>query len=189
MINKKRKKIFIKFILFLIILIVITNLAITISKYETLFSTEGDLEVAIYLLKEEFSAVPIKLNAIVPRNDAYVYNFTVSNNNGTDRTETLLEYELKLVATTNLPLEYELYMNEKHTDSGATNIINSDVISQDEDGTYFRTMTTPTNNFGYETNETNTYQLVIHFPATYKSPEYQNLIEGLEIQINSKQII
>ena len=44
--------------------------------------------------------------------------------------------------------------------------------------------------FGHTENETNIYNLVIEFPLEYKQTiEYQDVIEGIEITVNSRQMI
>ena len=97
-------------------------------------------------------------------------------------------YDLTLRTTTNLPLRYELYMNEEYSDSGAQNIILDNIISTDENGTYFRTMTTEPVNLQYTNTTTNVYQLVIYFPTNYNTTNYQDIIEVLEITVHSEQV-
>ena len=50
----------------------------------------------------------IKLGMLEPRAEEYSYTFSVSNNDNAKRTETSLEYDLKIITTTNLPLTYEV---------------------------------------------------------------------------------
>ena len=80
-----------------------------------------------------------------------------------------------------------LYQN--YNDDNATSIKKTDEIIQDEDGTYFRIITTETESFSFREDETNIYQLVVHFPQEYNTINYQDIIEGIEITVNSKQII
>ena len=42
---------------------------------------------------------------------------------------------------------------------------------------------------GLDKNEENIYHLVVNFPKEYDSFEYQDIIEGITISIESKQII
>lgn len=103
-----------------------------------------------------------------------------------------MEYTLKIVTTTNLPLSYALYKNEKYNDNNSSNIITGDVIARDsdaEDATYFRTLSTEKEKFGFKKDEKNDYQLVISFPKEYDSFEYQGIVEGIKIVIESKQVI
>ena len=79
-------------------------------------------------------------------------------------------------------------MNENYTDVGATNIIKENNIALDEQGTYFRTMTTEKNYLSYKEGVTNLYQLVVYFPANYNQEIYQDIIELLEINVNAQQV-
>ena len=100
-----------------------------------------------------------------------------------------MEYDLKIRTTTNLPLEYRLYSNQNYNDTDALNIITSDEITQDEDGTYFRIIKTNTESFSYKEKKENIYQLVVYFPQKYNTINYQDIIEGIEISVDSKQVI
>ena len=61
-------------------------------------------------------------------------------------------------------------------------------IAPDEDGTYFRTITTDTSYLKYTEPKTNIYQLVIYFPKVYNTENYQDIIESLEIIVKSEQV-
>ena len=71
--------------------------------------------------------------------------------------------------------------------SSTPNAINVDMTTRDEDGTYFRTMTTTRQEFGFEQEEHNDYILLVYFPTTYKSSQYQDLVESIQINVDSKQ--
>ena len=100
-----------------------------------------------------------------------------------------MEYDLTIRTTTNLPLTYELYKNQDYKDTGAVDIIKTNNIEKDEYDTYFRIMTTETEVMKYKEPKTNVYQLVVHFPENYNTTNYQNIIEALEINVNSHQLI
>lgn len=100
-----------------------------------------------------------------------------------------MEYDLTIRTTTNLPIEYELYKNDQYTNATAQNIIKSDDIVQDDDSTYFRVLTTETETFSYNEAKKNIYQLVVRFPEKYNTINYQDIIEAIEITVDSKQII
>ena len=81
-------------------------------------------------------------------------------------------------------------MNEDYNNENSTNIIINDTIAKtSEDGAYFKTMETNKQTFGFTTDEENIYHLVITFPKEYDSFEYQDIVEGITINIESKQII
>ena len=152
--------------------------------FQTTTESEASLDIAFYCIEEDFQTMTLKLDEIVPRTAPYVYNFTVSNNNGTKRTETELIYDLTIRTTTNLPIDITLF----DTNAGATPL-GSETIIQDDDGTYFRYITTPQREFGFVNNQTNNYRIQVVLPATYKSEEYQDIIELVEINVDSKQKI
>ncbi len=189
-INIKRFKLMtFTFCLLLIMIITIFLTPTTISKYTSQSTSNADVDVAFYLLKTSYQSTNVLLDKITPRNEPYIYTFSISNNNGVNRTETKLEYDLSIRTTTNLPLTYSLYMNQNYNNQNASNIITNQQVIQDDDGTYFNKIETNTNYFSYEYDETNTYQLLVSFPSTYVDEMYQDIIESIEITINSKQII
>lgn len=189
MISKKNKRIFLKTIILITCILIITRLfVLVLAKYESISNSNANVDVAFYLLKDDYKKMTTSLDSILPQDDVYVYTFSIGNEDGEQKAEVDLEYELKIRTTTNLPLTYELYMNQKYTDSGAKNIIKENNIALDEDGTYFRTITTNNEKLSYKEGKTNLYQLVIHFPKQYDTENYQNIIELIEITVNAHQI-
>ena len=164
-------------------------ISFTYSKYESRANTKPNIIVAFYVLNKDYQSMNLNLDELFPREEPYIYTFSISNTKGQKRCQTDLEYELSIKTTTNLPITYELYKNQNYNDDNATSIKKTDEIIQDEDGTYFRIITTETESFSFREDETNIYQLVVHFPQEYNTINYQDIIEGIEITVNSKQII
>lgn len=186
----KKNKVAVKLIITCISLIIIITLILTtMARYESQGDSIGEIEVALYVLNADYQSMNLKLDNMIPKDQPYIHNFSVSNYNDTERTDVELEYTLSIRTTTNLPLTYELYLNENYNAPSATNIITQNTIEADSDGTYFRTITTDTKTFGYIQNETNIYQLLVYFPTTYSSVQYQDIVESIEIIINSRQVI
>ena len=90
--------------------------------------------------------------------------------------------------TTNLPITYELYKNITNLNE-ATSIKISDEVKKDADGTYFRYIVTNEDYFSYVDDEVNYYTLVVYFPSEYSSFKYQDVVEFIEINIDSMQMI
>lgn len=190
MLSKKRVKIIIKLLILIFALIFLVKVfTLTYAKYESIGTTIPDVGIAFFITKTDFKSMTLNLDKIYPQNNPYVYKFSISNTDGTNRAETDLEYDLQIRTTTNLPLTYELYKNEEYNSSGANNIIQTNTVEQDAGGTYFRTITTNTENFDYKNDQTNIYELVVYLPAQYNTENYQDIIEMIEININSKQVI
>ena len=189
MINKKKKILYTKLvILILCFFIVLRIFVLVLSKYESIADSNANVDIAFYLLKEDYQTMTTNLAAIAPRDNAYVFNFSIGNQDGEKKAEVDLTYDLTIRTTTNLPLTYDLYMNQQYDDADATSIIKENVISQDEDLTYFITITTEPVTLKYTTGTTNMYQLVVYFPKDYNKENYQDIIEALEITVDAKQV-
>ena len=160
------------------------------SRFFSKTDSESQIETAFYLLKTDYYEKKVHLEDIIPRSEPYTYKFKVQNNDGEVRTETNLTYKLKIITTTNLPLNYKLYKNEDSTSPNSTNIITSDTIEKtSNNGAYFRTIETEEEQFTFTKDEENIYTLVITFPQEYDSFNYQDIVEGITINIDSKQVI
>ena len=187
--NEVRKRIIKLLILVFVLILLIKMISFTYSKYESRANTKPNIIVAFYVLNKDYQSMNLNLDELFPREEPYIYTFSISNTKGQKRCQTDLEFELSIKTTTNLPITYELYKNQNYNDDNATSIKKTDEIIQDEDGTYFRIITTETESFSFREDETNIYQLVVHFPQEYNTINYQDIIEGIEITVNSKQII
>lgn len=189
MINKKLRRLYAKLIILVLCFLIIARIfVLVLSKYESISNSYANVDIAFYLLKEDFQTMTLNLASILPQNNAYTFEFSIGNQAGEDIAEVDLEYELTLRTTTNLPLTYELYMNQSYTDQGGINIIKENTVNLDEDGTYFRTMTTDKITLKYTEGKTNLYQLVVYFPENYNQENYQDIIELIEINVNGQQV-
>jgi len=187
--NKKIRILYAKMVILILSCLVIARIFILVlSKYESISNSYANVDIAFYLLKEDYKTMTIDLASIVPQDNEYIFEFSIGNQDGEQIAEVDLEYELTLRATTNLPLAYKLYMNEEYNSENATNIIEENTVDSDEHGTYFRTMKTAKNLLEYKEGKTNLYQLVIIFPKDYNEEKYQNIIELLEIKVNAQQV-
>lgn len=189
---RKNKKIInkVKILAILVFLFILVKLiSFTFALFESNSTATANLEMAYYILEEDYQTMNINLGSLLPREEPYIYSFSIANFNNENRLETNMEYDLKIRTTTNLPLQFELYKNENYEDSGSQDIINSANTQIDEHNTYFNLYTTPTSYFGYESDEQNIYQLVVYFPSMYNSIDYQDVIENIEIIIESKQVV
>ena len=189
MTSKKNRRILFKIIIFILGLLVATRLfVLVLARYESISNSKANVDMAFYLLKDDYKTMTTNLDSLLPQDDAYIYNFSIGNEDGEQRAEVDLEYELTIRTTTNLPLIYELYMNQNYKDANAQNIIKENNIKLDDQGTYFRTITTDKVNLSYKTGTTNLYQLVVYFPKNYNTENYQDIIELIEITVNSNQV-
>ena len=173
----------------IILAILLFIVPITYSRFQSTRTPNAEIEIAFYIIDSNYETKSVHLDDLVPSDTPYTYNFTVANNNGTDRAETDIEYTIEITSTTNLPLTYALYLNQEYTDEDSTNIIINDTTQPDEYGTYFKKMVTESKKFSHLKDESNSYQMTVVFPKEYEDFEYQGIIEGIIITVKSKQVI
>lgn len=182
--RRKAKLKYIKFTFLVILAIIaITLIKATNARYKSTGQGTADVDLAFYLLKEGSISQNLKLTSILPKQGTYDYTFTVANNDGTYRTETAIQYSMKIKTTTNLPLGYAVYAQGDTT----TNLITNVSTTQDSDGTYFKNMDVTGGYLGFSANEQNTYVLKVTFPAAYNSSDYEGIVEYVQITFNSSQ--
>ena len=151
----------------------------------------ASIDKALYIFDSDEIQFNLNPNKIIPSNDPYVYQFSVSNYNSSKNSDVDLYYHLSVRTTTNLPITIELYRNEDYTAQGATNIFSAVQDEQDEDGAWYHIYDVNQDFNMYYTNQTtDVYTMVIHFPKIYGNDEtYVNSIENIEVTLESKQII
>ena len=167
-------------ILFLLLLLV----PITYSRFESKKNTKTGIDTAFYVVDTAIEEKSLQLGSIVPSDEEYIYNFTIANYKGTKRAEVNIEYDLIIKTTTNLPLTYNLYK-----EGSDESIIKEQKIEQDEYGTYYNIISTNKEELPFNEDKINKYKLVVKFPKIYDSFEYQNIVEGVIIIVDSRQKI
>lgn len=177
-----KSKIVLIFIL-LIILILAFHFLRTYSIFESETNTNFESEIAFFCVDDNFQTINLRLDELSPRSEPYIYDFRVSNFNTTKRAEVDIIYDLTLRMTTNLPLNYSLV--DLSTGTSLSNL----TLYQDDENTYFYRFEVPDNFMGYRNNVSNQYRLIIGFPETYTDSVYQNIIELVEINVDSRQVV
>ena len=148
------------------------------------------IAIRFIIMAEDHQTMSFKLDQMVPRAEPYQHTFSVTNSDSNNKiAQTSIDYDITIKTTTNLPLQYVLYKNQTPTSANPTNILPSaGTVQADTDGTYFKNFKTSTQTMAHSTKKTDVYYLLIYFPETYKNqPEYQNMIESMEVIIDSKQ--
>ena len=110
--NEVRKRIIKLLILVFVLILLIKMISFTYSKYESRANTKPNIIVAFYVLNKDYQSMNLNLDELFPREEPYIYTFSISNTKGQKRCQTDLEYELSIKTTTNLPITYELYKNQ-----------------------------------------------------------------------------
>lgn len=184
MIDKKKFLLFNRLTMIVILIFLILFL---INKSFAFFQTTGTGEaisdIAFYVVDANKQSEEVKMFEIAPDDQDYIYNISVTNTKDGKISEVDLEYELTLITTTNLPVEYAIYL-----DGTNENIITNKEIYQDEDGMYFYKFHIPKQNFIHDETRTDNYQLIINLSSVYSDEAYQGLIDSISIVVDSKQV-
>lgn len=188
-INRNILRITLKTILIVIFILLVGKFATqTYSLYESRVKLNANVDKAIYLLSDEKMNFNIDSSGIYPKDDPYIYTFTVSNFKGEKEGEFDLEYYINITTTTNLPITLKLYRNEQYS-ANATNLLTTNELLRDDDGAWYkRYNNTPTYDLDCDYRVTDTYTLVVDYPKVYSThPEYEGVPENIEVGIYSKQ--
>lgn len=172
-------------ILFILLIMLALLIPYTLSRFRTEASADATMDVAFFITKDSYEHKEILLNEMKP-GDTYSYNFSVSNFKDGKRSEVNLIYDVEVVATTNLPFEYKLYMTNSGSD---VSVVSEEEITEDADGTYFKTLKATSRVHDFNNDYIDYYKLVITFPSEYNNFKYQDVAENIEIRINSKQVL
>lgn len=192
--DKKRLVLVSKIIvLFLFLIVTINILGITYSKYESNTTASGAADIAFFIVEPGYYEGTLSLNGLIPRRNPFVYTIDVSNFKDSHRTNVNLTYHIRFEATTNLPLNYEIYKDEEYGPR-ATNLLTTSNTSifQDDNDVYYKKMEIPnTYSFTYNSNQSHIYKIVVYFPEIYKNQpvEYSNYVELFSIIITAEQVV
>ena len=177
-------------LLFSLLFLAVYLFQVAYARYEVNTKLNANIKRALYILGTDNLSFNLEPDGIVPSDNPYVYKFSVSNFNEKNDTDVDIYYNVSVKTTTNLPINIKLYRNENYDDNNSTNIFGGSSLVQDVDGAWYNLYK---NNEKYEMyykdKTTDVYTLVINFPKEYaKDTTYENYIESIEVDINSKQM-
>ena len=175
-------------IVFIVVLILISSYQFIQARYESNVNAKLTPAIAFFIVDVGSETGQIELENIVPNEEPYVYMFTVSNYNDTKHADVDLRFNMEIITTTNLPLEYSIYSD----DTLETELESLDTTFANADGVYFRHLAIDdTKSMPYSEDVTYEYYLVVDFPLEYKNNanEYPGMIELVDIKINAEQVV
>lgn len=195
--SKRRIKLLICMLIFIILHKIIFS---SYSLYESEAKSNLDIDVAFFVLNDENLGHLITLDDLEPGSET-TCSFSISNfiddATKTSIAETDIKYKLVIRTTTNLPLQYELYINDNPlvNATAVEQIEGRAEVNQDEHNTYFNKLIEYENVFKHEVPTTDTYILKVTFPkgktpggTEYMDYSYQNLIDAIEISVEAEQV-
>ena len=186
--NKKRLILSGVFSILVFALLIILNTGIfTYSKYETHLTSQNSITTAVYLVDDEYQTINVKLPDVIPGNNQYTYSFSVSNFNEDEHSDTNLRYRIHIRTTTNVDITYQLY-NTLSIENAQSDILTNSV-TRDSFGTHFRHIYTDYKTMLYSENKTDYYTILFTFPNDFKNAIYSGMVELIEINVESNQIL
>lgn len=82
MYKRKTKANKIKILIILILIFVLVKICqYTFALFQSKSNTTANIDVAYYILNEDYKDMTLNLGRILPRDDPYVYTFSIANNN------------------------------------------------------------------------------------------------------------
>ena len=189
--EEKKRLLLFGALLLLMLFLAYHMLQYTHSKYEIRAKVNANIDKALYIFEDTKMSFNLESDGIVPRNEPYVYQFSVSNFNTTKHSDVDISYQVKVRTTTNLPITISMYYNESPETEGATNLFQGAASAQDEDGAWYKEYTSINNyEMSYEEDVTDIYTMVIQFPSLYSNnSNYADYLENIEVILESHQII
>lgn len=223
-------------IIILIILLIILGISLirsVFSRYESEGKSSSDVDMALWIVNESFVSEDLYLGEIEPASNSdsilladnpganyesidskhlKQIKFSIQNYNEGENglvASVPLKYEIKLTATTNMPLEYCLY---QYTDDRVLNTTKCNLTTEivtDDDGTCYKQMTalpvkeTP-NDFFLDSvagvtdrKEKDEFLLLVWFPDKENDVAsddqdnnvFADKIEHLKLEINAEQMV
>lgn len=155
-----------------IVLFQITN---TYSRYVSAAEGTITLEIAKPIVKSGIESLDVMLGEFNP-GETKTYNFSITNFIDDDHiNDVSMYYHFEITNTNNLPVKYELYKNN----DTSRNLLNSNNISS-------------VNLLNHTEKQTDSYSLKITFIDDVScgyNYEYNNLIDGLFINVISEQVV
>lgn len=183
---KNNNKLKIEVCIFVVLLVLLVFLIpYTLSRFKTEARSTAEVDIAFFVANDQYTHQDINLYDMEPgsEND---YTFSVSNTKDGNRTEVNLTYYVEIVSTTNLPLDFDLYLTNSGID---VPFISEEEIESDDDGTFFKVIKTPSRTFDYSSDYLDSYKLHVKFPSEYVNYKYQDVAENIEIRVIARQIL
>lgn len=167
-------------ILSIIVLLLFTS-GITYSIFKSDVNATANQKIAKFVFDaQELDSLELSLSNIYP-GDVKEYNFSVTNSNESKVSNVTLNYQIIIKTYHFMPITIELYKGEDTVP----------IMTCDE--TYTRNSenelvcNSDTQEMTYNNNYLDDYQIKVTFPSDYNSENYKNLVDFIEVEINSWQ--
>ena len=188
-INRRDFRLYLFFsILLIVTLVSFGKFNFTQARYESEVTVTAGPTLAFFIVDVTNASGQIKLDGIVPRTQPYLFTFEVSNFKGNQHANVDLTYSIEIITTTNMQLNFKIFKGNNMEQ----NEVDSDTITADENGVYYRHLViNDVSVMNYSNNCTDTYTLWVEFPVSNMDyPDaYAGIIDLVDIKINAEQVV
>ncbi|MDD4705608.1 MAG: hypothetical protein PHS24_00130 [Bacilli bacterium] len=166
----------------ILVVMIIFSLGITYSVFQ---SSAGlvieDQNIAKFVFNtKQLDDINIPLLDIKPGENKE-YLFSVANNENGNKSDVSFEYQIIIKTYHFIPLKITLYKDE--TIFGVCD----ETYSRNQNNELVCNM--PVNSVDYNTEKTNYYKLLVNFPAEYDDSIYSGLVDYINLEIKSWQLV
>lgn len=170
-------------------LLMLTLIAFTTGITYSVFTSNSNVNMNQKIAKFIFDAKPVD-ELELSLNDMYPgvtkeYQFSVSNNSSGKRSNVTLNYNMVIKTYHFMPTTIKLYRIESEKE---TLIITCDETYTRNDNNEL-VCNTETTEMSYSSSEVHDYKLEVAFPSDYSDESYADLVDYINIEINSWQKI
>lgn len=145
-------------------------------------NAKTNISLASFILDvDKKNQINIPISNIKPGDDLE-YNFSVSNNSNSKKSDVTIKYNILIKTMHFIPLDIKLYNEDDEL------ILTCDEKSQRNEFNELE-CTTEDIIMSYKNNETDEYTIKISFEDEYNSIEYSSLVDYINLEINSSQKI
>ncbi len=179
-----KHKIFIILYVFLFLMFGISMTYSVFRSNSTLAS--GNQNIAKFVFNNEgLDELEIPLINLVP-NAPQEYLFQISNNGDSNVSNVSIDYQLSIKTYHFIPLKIELYLIENGKDVLVLDC-NEETYTRNENNELL--CNTATRTLEHSTEVVDNYKLIVKFEDGYSNASYSNLVDYINIEINSWQKI
>lgn len=197
--KKKLRKIVIILLSIAVIIAIILLGRRALSRYQSDAQSSADVDVAFFLVKDSTQEEELYLSDIEP-GVPKTCNIEISNNNGTLRSETAIEYNLTLETTTYMPLDIDLYwVTEEDGVEIKTKCKKIEAIISPTGKEITKTIqffkNTTSDYFELGCNEDETAKFILEaslpeeLPNNMENAQFSDLIDYIKIKLDARQKI
>ena len=169
-------------IITILVIGIILGIGITYSMYTSEARIKSDISLATFVFdtdRKELINIPI---SNIKPGDNLKYEFAISNNSNTEKSDVTIKYNIKIKTMHFMPLEISIYDIDDNLvmacdETNERNSLNElECISED--------IIMP-----YMENVKDEYYLKLVFPLEYSDIEYSSLVDYINLEIDSSQKI